>query len=49
VLWKKGIHGISFFQEPLGLSRLTYEEDFAKALKQDILETLAENENFIIT
>ena len=49
VLWIKGIHGISFFQEPLGLSRLTYEEDFAKALKQDILETLAENENFIIT
>ena len=37
---KKGIQGISFFQNPLMLGMKTYNQKFSTALQQDILDNL---------
>ena len=37
VLWTKGIHGISFFQNSLMLGMKNYGEDLLGALKEDII------------
>tara|TARA_R110000787_G_scaffold189002_1_gene300713 strand:+ start:512 stop:1084 length:573 start_codon:yes stop_codon:yes gene_type:complete len=40
VLWTKGIHGISFFQKPLGEAWKGSGEKLLQALTQDILDSL---------
>tara|TARA_A100001201_G_scaffold133009_1_gene119946 strand:+ start:147 stop:725 length:579 start_codon:yes stop_codon:yes gene_type:complete len=40
VLWVKGIHGISFFQKPLGLAWKTFGEGLLDNLGKDIVITL---------
>jgi|TARA_R110001599_G_C12038487_1_gene640877 hypothetical protein len=40
VLWIKGIHGISFFQNSLRLGMRNFAENYGKALGEDILESL---------
>ena len=42
VLWTKGIHGISFFQKSLQLGMRDFSENYAEALKEDILKALTE-------
>jgi hypothetical protein len=43
VLWTKGIHGISFFQEPLGEAWKGAGEKLLEALRQDIIDSLKVN------
>jgi hypothetical protein len=43
VLWTKGIHGISFFQKPLGEAWKGSGEKLLQALTQDILDSLKVN------
>ena len=38
VLWVKGIHGISFFQNSLMLGMRSFKKEFGEALKADIIE-----------
>lgn len=40
VLWTKGFHGISFFQEALGFGMMKFSKGFAFNLKQDIEKTI---------
>tara|TARA_R100000963_G_scaffold1403_1_gene1329 strand:+ start:79 stop:651 length:573 start_codon:yes stop_codon:yes gene_type:complete len=40
VLWTKGIHGISFFQKPLGEAWKDSGEKLLEALTQDIIDSL---------
>jgi hypothetical protein len=40
VLWTKGIHGISFFQKPLGLALKTFNEGLLEGVKEDIINNL---------
>ena len=44
VLWVKGIHGISFFQKPLGLQMENFGEEFLKALAQDIKDSISKTQ-----
>ena len=44
VLWIKGIHGISFFQKPLGLQMENFGEEFLKALAQDIKDSISKTQ-----
>tara|TARA_R110001583_G_scaffold3025_1_gene20373 strand:+ start:2118 stop:2681 length:564 start_codon:yes stop_codon:yes gene_type:complete len=39
-IWIRGIHGISFFQKPLGIGMQDYGKKFLAALSEDILESL---------
>ena len=41
VLWTKGFHGISFFQEALGFGMIKFNKGFAFSIKQDIEKTIA--------
>ena len=40
VLWIKGIHGISFFQKPLGHAWKTFGKGLLKNLGKDIVTTV---------
>lgn len=40
VLWTKGIHGISFFQKPLGEAWKESGEKLLEAIKKDIIDTI---------
>lgn len=41
VLWVKGIHGISFFQEALGLYMKTFGKDLLTSVVQDIKDSIS--------
>lgn len=41
VLWIKGIHGISFFQEALGLYMKTFGKDLLTSVAQDIKDSIS--------
>ena len=41
VLWIKGIHGISFFQEALGLYMKTFGKDLLTSVVQDIKDSIS--------
>jgi hypothetical protein len=41
VLWIKGIHGISFFQKPLGLAMEDSGEKLLEAITKDIMDNLS--------
>jgi hypothetical protein len=40
VLWTKGIHGISFFQKPLGLGMKQFGKDLLGAITTDITDSI---------
>ena len=42
VLWIKGIHGISFFQQPLGLAMKDSGEKLLEAITKDIIESISQ-------
>tara|TARA_R110000824_G_scaffold389332_1_gene585365 strand:+ start:101 stop:688 length:588 start_codon:yes stop_codon:yes gene_type:complete len=41
VLWVKGIHGISFFQEAIGLYMKTFGKELLSSLAQDIKDSIS--------
>ena len=41
VLWIKGIHGISFFQQPFGLAMEDSGEKLLEAITKDITESIS--------
>ena len=43
VLWTKGIHGISFFQKPLGLAMKDSGDKILEAITKDIIDSLTVN------
>jgi hypothetical protein len=45
VIWKKGIHGISFFQNSLMLGIATFAQDSAKAIADGIIEDIKNKMN----
>ena len=42
VLWIKGIHGISFFQQPLGLAMKDSGEKLLEAMTKDIIDSISQ-------